>query len=37
VKGEVRHIRKINIGKKEAFILARNSDSAKVIQFVTGN
>jgi enediyne biosynthesis protein E4 len=37
VKGEVRHIRKINIGKKEAFILARNNDSAKVIQFVTGN
>ncbi len=33
IKGQVRHIRKINIGKKEAFILARNNDSAMVIQF----
>ena len=33
IKGEVRHIRKINAGKSEAFILARNNDSLKVISF----
>lgn len=33
VKGQVRHIRKINIQNKEAYILARNSDSLKVIRF----
>ncbi len=33
VKGQVRRIRSIEIGKKQAFILARNSDSAMVIQF----
>ena len=33
VKGQVRHIRKITINKKEAFILARNNDSTMVIQF----
>ena len=33
IKGEVRHIRKINGGKKESFILARNNDSLKVISF----
>ncbi len=33
VKGQVRYISKINIGKKEAYILARNNDSAMVIQF----
>ncbi|MEO6814027.1 MAG: VCBS repeat-containing protein [Ginsengibacter sp.] len=33
IKGQVRHIQKINIGKKEAFILARNNDSTMVIQF----
>lgn len=33
IKGEVRHIRKINAGKKESFILARNNDSLKVISF----
>jgi hypothetical protein len=33
VKGQVRHIRKINIAKKEAFILAKNNDSTMVIQF----
>ncbi|MES2374135.1 MAG: VCBS repeat-containing protein [Bacteroidota bacterium] len=33
VKGQVRKIRKINIANKEAFILARNNDSAMVIQF----
>jgi len=34
IKGEVRHIRKINLGKKEAFILGCNNDSARVIQFI---
>ena len=34
VKGEVRHIRKINIGKKDAFILGCNNDAARVIQFL---
>ena len=33
IKGEVRHIRKIKAGEKEAFILARNNDSLKVITF----
>ena len=33
LKGQVRHIEKINVGKKEAFILARNNDSTMVIQF----
>lgn len=33
VKGEVRHIRKITAGNREAFILARNNDSLKVISF----
>ena len=33
IKGEVRHIRKITIDKKEAFVLVRNNDSAMVIQF----
>jgi len=33
IKGEVRHIRKINRGKSEAFLLARNNDSLKVISF----
>jgi len=33
VKGETRHIRKINLGGKEAFVLARNNDSAMVIRF----
>ena len=33
IKGEVRHIKKINIGKQEAFILARNNDSVMVIKF----
>jgi hypothetical protein len=34
VKGQVRHIRQINIGGKQAFLLARNNDSAMVIQFI---
>ena len=33
IKGQVRHIKMININKQEAFILARNSDSAMVIKF----
>ncbi len=33
IKGEVRHIRKIKKGDKEAYILAKNNDSLKVIQF----
>ncbi|HXB30258.1 MAG TPA: VCBS repeat-containing protein, partial [Puia sp.] len=33
IKGQVRHIKKLKIGKKEAFILARNNDSTMVIQF----
>jgi len=33
VKGQVRHISKINVGKNEAYILARNNDSTMVIQF----
>ena len=33
VKGQVRHIKKINSGKQEAYILGRNNDSAMVIKF----
>lgn len=33
VKGQVRHIRKINIGGREALLLACNNDSLRVIQF----
>ena len=36
IKGQVRHIKKINIGKEEAYILVRNNDSAMVIKF-SGN
>ncbi|MEP7319328.1 MAG: VCBS repeat-containing protein, partial [Panacibacter sp.] len=32
IKGQVRHIRKINIGKEEALILAKNNDSVMVIR-----
>ena len=32
IKGQVRHIQKINIAKKEAFILVRNNDSTMVIR-----
>ncbi|HTM92447.1 MAG TPA: VCBS repeat-containing protein, partial [Flavisolibacter sp.] len=34
IKGQVRHIRKINRAGSEAYILARNNDSAMVIDFV---
>jgi len=37
VKGQVRHVSKINIGKKEAFILARNSDSTMIIRYSDKN
>lgn len=33
IKGQVRHISKINIGRKEAYILARNNDSTIIIRF----
>ncbi len=32
-QGQVRHIKKINVAGKEAFILARNNDSTMVIRF----
>jgi len=32
IKGQVRHIEPITIGKTKAFILARNSDSVMVIK-----
>jgi len=31
IKGESRHVRKINAGRKEAFIFCRNNDSLKII------
>jgi hypothetical protein len=37
IKGQVRRIKKINIGKREAFILARNNDSTMVISFSSKN
>jgi enediyne biosynthesis protein E4 len=33
VKGQVRHIGRLQIGGKEAFILAKNNDSTQVVQF----
>ncbi|MCX6316389.1 MAG: VCBS repeat-containing protein [Bacteroidetes bacterium] len=33
IKGQVRHIRKIKIGEKEALVLACNNDSLRIIQF----
>jgi hypothetical protein len=36
IKGQTRHVKKIEIGKKEAFILARNNDSTMVIRFKEG-
>ncbi len=33
IKGQVRHIKPININKQQSFILIRNSDSAIVIKF----
>ena len=37
VKGQVRHIRQINIGKQPAYVFARNSDSALVVTFSEEN
>jgi len=34
VKGQVRHIKNISIGKEKAYILVRNNDSAMVIKSV---
>ncbi|HEV2831759.1 MAG TPA: VCBS repeat-containing protein, partial [Hanamia sp.] len=36
IKGQVRHIKKIMIGKQEAYVLVRNNDSVMIIQFVEG-
>ena len=33
IKGQVRHIKPIKIGKQTAFIVARNNDSIMVIKF----
>ena len=33
IKGQVRHIRKIKIAGKEAFVLAKNDDSTEIIHF----
>jgi hypothetical protein len=33
IRGQIRHIRNIHIGKKQALVLARNNDSTMVIQF----
>jgi hypothetical protein len=36
VKGQVRHIKKINIRNEENYIVAKNNDSAMVLKFETG-
>jgi hypothetical protein len=33
IKGQVRHIRKLQVGGKDSYLLVRNSDSARVIRF----
>jgi hypothetical protein len=33
IKGQTRHLKKIRVGKKEAFILARNNNSTMIIRF----
>jgi enediyne biosynthesis protein E4 len=33
IKGQVRHVRKIQLANKEAYILARNNDSTMVVKF----
>jgi hypothetical protein len=35
IKGQVRHVQKINISGREAFVLARNNDSTMLIRFGT--
>ena len=37
IKGQSRRVQKIMIGNKEAFVIARNNDSAVVISFEKGN
>jgi len=37
IKGQSRHIRPIRIFNKQAYIIARNNDSAKVISFLSNN
>ena len=34
IKGQIRHIKPILIGKQQAYVVARNSDSAMVIKFL---
>jgi hypothetical protein len=34
IKGQSRHIRPIRISNKQAFVIARNNDSARVISFL---
>jgi len=34
IRGQVRHIQKLHISGKEAFVLARNNDSTMIVQFV---
>jgi hypothetical protein len=33
IKGQVRHIRKVNINKSEALLIVKNNDSTQVIRF----
>ncbi len=33
IKGQVRHVKPIHIGKQQAYVIAKNSDSAIVINF----
>jgi hypothetical protein len=33
IKGQIRHIKSIHIGKQEAYVIARNSDSAIMVKF----
>jgi hypothetical protein len=33
VRGQVRRMKKLRLGKQETFVLAQNNDSARVIQF----
>jgi len=36
IKGQSRHVRKIDVGGREAYIIARNNDSVRVISFGSG-
>jgi hypothetical protein len=35
VKGQIRHIKPVKLGKNPSFILAKNNDTLRVIQFST--